>query len=274
MGLRIVFPQNVLVPPDQASTFNIQWEIDESGQTAYEIQYKLKKDREWRTCGKVYDAYARETTFATIYEACPVEFYEIMYRVVVYLEGPNVIVDQHGETKEGISHSIITSASYWLIFQSFIENCLLKVYSPEYPYPMSFPLFDSITPESKELAEVDSVHINVGSADFPKKKILPLVQLDSPVAGELKVQTPTGTKVAMSQTANFRPTKLYSYGYVDQYVFDYYANYIDKYDKYYGYMPVYGYKTVYAYDHVYHQDPHYLDQYDYMQYYAEMYGNR
>ena len=67
MALRILFPQSVTVTPEEANSFNNQWEVDESGQTAYELQYKLKKDQVWSTCGKVYDPDARECTFGDIY---------------------------------------------------------------------------------------------------------------------------------------------------------------------------------------------------------------
>lgn len=263
MALRITSAGSITIQPSKISEYALTWELDEQGQVAYELQYKLKKDRTWSTCGKVYDGEAVMCTFEKIYEYCPVEFYEILYRLVIYLEGPNI--DQY-TGHEGIIHSTITSEAYWLMFMED-SDITLKAYPGGDGY-YEYPIYDSITPESKTLAEVDAVHINVGTDDLPNKKVLPLVQLDSPVAGEMKVATPTGIKVAMSKVAQFRPTKQYQYGYVDQYVFNYETVYRYRYGPVYDYIPIYKYETVYQHDPVYLYDAHYQTLYDYKQYYA------
>ena len=264
MALRITSAGSITIQPSKISEYALTWELDEEGQTAYELQYKLKKDQYWSTCGKVYDGSAVMCTFEKIYEYCPVEFYEIMYRLVIYLEGPNI---DHISGNEGIIHSTMTSEAYWLMFMEDPE-LTMKLYPGGDAGNYEYPLFDSITPESKELAEVDSIHVNVGSDTLPDKKVLPLVQLDSPIAGEMRVSTPTGIKVAMSKVAQFRPTKQYQYGYVDQYVFDYETVYRYRYGPVYDYIPIYKYQTVYQHDPVYLYEPHYETLYDYKQYYA------
>ena len=263
MALRLTFPQSAAIDPNTIAGSQIRWETDEQGQVAYELQYKLKKDKYWSTCGKVYDKEADYCSFEPIFNICPVEFYEIMYRIVIYLEGPNI--DQY-TGKEGMIHSTLTSDAYWLIFMS--EAALELKVSPDGEGWYTYPLVDSITEESHELAEVESVKVNVGTDSAPQTKILPLVQLDSPIAGELKVSTPTGIKVAMTAAPHFRDTREYAYGYVDQYVKDYQTIYKYTYGPAYDYLAIYKYETVYQHDPVYLYEPHYETLYDYKQYYA------
>ena len=68
MALRITFPQSSAIAPSRLEELQLTWETDEQGQIAYELQYKLKKDQVWSTCGKVYDNFTRSCSFAQIYE--------------------------------------------------------------------------------------------------------------------------------------------------------------------------------------------------------------
>ena len=215
----ILQPLSVYVDNDKAEDYTLKWENSMSGQTAYEILYKIRKDSTWLTLGKVTST---QQTFdlRNLHKAFGNDFEEIQYRVLVYYSVKN---------SEGTLTGKEYSDVYSVIFNQGISNTL-KFYDGEETH--EYPLFNDINNKNIDIMDIDS----------SGTKKLPLVEKDSPLANEpMKMGTSSGTKFFASGRANFKPSGIYGNGYFEQYV--------PKYSEIYttGSSPIYSSSTAYGY---------------------------
>ena len=83
MAAILVSPQNKIVDVD-GSTVYIEWTVTQP-QSSFEVQYRLKNDVDWRTCGVVYEANTRKYSVMNIYNLADCgDFYEVYYRLLLY----------------------------------------------------------------------------------------------------------------------------------------------------------------------------------------------
>lgn len=172
----------------------LEWSSEESGQTAYEIMYKLKTETVWNTCGKVtssnssYDLTNLYDIAATLYTN--IDLVEISYKVKGYYDS---ISDE--------------SNIYTLIFSGSPVN-YINIYNNG--STSQYPLFESINNSS-----LDTIKVSVND----KVLLTPLVENDSALASRVLVRvTPTNTRslvnsyVDISGDITYNNFQRYAYG--------------------------------------------------------------
>lgn len=262
MGVSIKSPRSVLINYNESVPTLVTWESLETNQVAYELQYRLRKDDDWSTCGKVYST-NQFCSLDQIYTITNVDFYELYYRVIIYYDGPNY-VDIDNQQYEGHISGTIISDAYYVIFVHSISALMYLQKEDSLP-PLIFNVYKNISKEAEEMSDITELKISVSENET---LIAPLVPETSLLKSDLKVAIDeTNVKSVATAEPNFPDTGFYSYGYIDQYVQGYTEIYNYSYypvyrtDAYYQDTPVYEYAPVYSYETVYNT------RYDYMQYY-------
>ena len=196
-------PQNRIVDVSVQNSSIITWE-PENGQIAYEFQYKFRKDSFWRTAGKVSSKTQRTYDLYTLYGLLGVDFYDIVYRIVIYYDRDNALGHENGYE---------TSEAYTVTFKMGASGNL-KVYDGE--DVVLYPTYESIH------GDIDKVKINTSpNGEDVNIEFIPLVDDTSVLAGNTKVQTNKGTFRFASNTPKFYYTGFGNYGEFNQYKYQY-----------------------------------------------------
>lgn len=268
MSITIISPKSNYLMPDVNDGISenqyITWEQDEGTQTGYEIMYKLKSSGTWNTTGKIESSQSKHPLM-DIYNNLHHPFEEIYYKVKVFTE------DHSSNDSDGsmaVNKSSLVSDTYSVIFKSGMEVSVAKVFDGN--EVLEFPVYDTIDSDT-----VDDINIIIDETTG-KTVHLPIVEPDSPIAGDTKIAMGNGeTKHWAKGYGDFDDHVLtepdasgefwgyYSQNYV-QYSYGYrYA--VDHYDTnyQYGYKPVSEgtYVYEYAYDAKYDRTDSYYYRY-------------
>ena len=268
MSITIISPKSNYLMPDVNDGISenqyITWEQNEGTQTGYEIMYKLKSSGTWNTTGKI-DSSQSKHPLMDIYNNLHHPFEEIYYKVKVFTE------DHSSNDSDGsmaVNKSSLVSDTYSVIFKSGMEVSVAKVFDGN--EVLEFPVYDTIDSDT-----VDDINIIIDETTG-KTVHLPIVEPDSPIAGDTKIAMGNGeTKHWAKGYGDFDDHVLtepdasgefwgyYSQNYI-QYSYGYrYA--VDHYDTnyQYGYKPVSEgtYVYEYAYDAKYDRTDSYYYRY-------------
>lgn len=245
----IIRPQSSYGAYNDSSAFILEWSCDISGQSGYEIYYKLSDSSSWLSTGKITST---DTTYnlGNIYSLLGVDFTEITYKVKIYYNTTN---------NEGALTGTEESDIYTIVFRQPASG-YLKVYDGE--ETQSYPLFNSISNNS-----LNKLNIKKTGGTF----VAPLLDTTSPVASELKIKVGEDNKAiansyatGLAYTANDTPGEFdqastmntYSYTYKGSYYLSsyYYYYYSQRYD-YNDWNSISGYtyynKSYYYYEKLY-----------------------
>ena len=236
MGLSITSPQDGYV----LRNTNVSWQ-GVTGQTAYELMYKLKQASGWNTLGVVNsgNAYASLAGICDRVEAGGYSFSEIHYRVKVYTTNVN-----GGETTQGEWYSNACN----LIFRPDTQATLK---AKKGGYTVNVPLFEKST-----LAAGGKLNAKAGGNTVLSA---PLVGSGHPLSSGIKAKVSGTTLEAASDTARFAATGISANAYMTVsgsyygYVVDtasatgYYTRYYQMGPDYYQFMGHYYYITGYYY---------------------------
>ena len=250
----------VEIPEDPDKEINITWESDVAGQKSYELQYKLRKDDVWSTCG-IVETEETVCNLLDIKRYLDIDFYEIFYRIHVYYdiggyEEPYIDPETEKEVNgfDYRAHGDSYSEAYTIIFRTGIKGTL--------------NIYDGFGTRTFNVFGADA-HLLPDVNKFEKLEIrrendtvmVPLVPAESDLASDVKVLTDNGIKRIANDNALLQPTDIYNYGYVkvttkenpDTYFYyniELYRNVYDdiplytegqNYKKYYGYTEYYKY---------------------------------
>lgn len=198
----ITQPLSTYVDNNDSSTYTLTWTNDNyTGQYAFEILYKIKSSDSWLTTGKIESTLA-SYDLRNLHDLLGIDLDEIQYRLVVYYK-----------TTDGVETRDFSDAAYIysLIFNSG-SNESLKTYDGK--TTSEYPLFSEINNNNIR-------HMNIQTANGTKR--LPLVDNDSPIAGNVKIVVADGDSKITKSFANKSPvftydtSKLTTYGTVQSY---------------------------------------------------------
>lgn len=173
----ILSPKSVYVDNNDSSTYALKWSGSMSGQTAYEVLYKIKSSDTWLTAGKVTST-ATSYDLRKIYDLLGIDFAEISYKVLLYYttsSGTN-------ETTTGTEYS----NTYSLIFNQGSVGSLNVWNGSE---KESYPVFDKVSNDDVAL-------LNVKTKDAVIKA--PLVDDESPLKSDLKIRVAKDTTLSVA----------------------------------------------------------------------------
>ncbi len=235
----ITQPLSAYVDNNDSSTYTLKWSNSQyTGQYAIEILYKTKASETWLTTGKI-ETGTDEYDLRNLHTLTGVDLDEIQYRLIVYYK-----------TSDGIETRDFSDAAYIysLIFNPG-SNESLKIYDGK--STSEYPLFSDINnPSISKLAIKTKNGV----------KTLPLVNADSPIAGNAKIVV-DGDKAIKSFATNdpnftYDTSRLTTYGTAEAYSVE--PVYTQNYDgKYYntlyenGYTSYYGNKAYTTYNNNY-----------------------
>lgn len=198
----ILTPKSVYVNNTDSSTYTLTWTNDSyTGQYAFEILYKIKSDSTWLTTGKISSTVA-SYDLRNLHDLLGIDLDEIQYRLVVYYKTTDEI-----ETKDFSDAAYI----YSLIFNSGSDE-VLKIYDGN--STSEYPLFS-------EIKNSNIQHVDIQTTNG--KKQLPLVDSNSPIAGNAKIAIANGSD-GVKHFANSSPkftydtSKLTTYGTAQSYL--------------------------------------------------------
>lgn len=170
-------PQSMYIDNSDSSTYTLDWTGSISGQNAYEIYYKLKSSSTWLTTGRIAST-ATTQDLRNLHDLTGVDFEEISYKVKLYYSISNA---------KGVLTGSDFSEVYTLIFNSG-KTGTLKVKTTN--KVNEYPLFDTINNDNVSV-------VNVGTRKAP------LVDADSALGSNLKIQLSSGTKTVAASTGSF-----------------------------------------------------------------------
>jgi hypothetical protein len=173
----ILSPKSVYVDNDNAETYTLNWQGTLSGQTAYEVLYKLKSSDIWLTAGKVTST-ATSYDLRKVYDLLGIDFAEISYKVLLYYTTQTT----DNETTTGTEYS----NTYSLIFNQGSVGSLNVWNGSE---KKSYPVFDKVTNDNVAL-------LNVKTKDTVIKA--PLVDDESPLKSDLKIRVAKDTTLSVA----------------------------------------------------------------------------
>ena len=213
----ITSPKSVYVDNNDSSTYTLKWTAV-TGQTAFEVLYKLRTSDTWQTAGKILST---DTSYdlRQIYSLLGIDFQEISYKLCVY-----TTVTSENVTSTGYEYSEV----YQLIFNQGPSG-ELNIYSGG--ATTSYPVFSKVSNPNLE-------YLNINSNGIKK---IPLVPESSPLASKMAVKTPKGIRFIAGKTTNIRDyytSQGTPVGYFSAYVNQYYNTYT-----YYSYITSYRYYT-------------------------------
>ena len=191
----ITQPKSVYVDNEKEDSYTLKWENTMSGQTHYEILYKIRSNSTWSTVGKI-ESTATSFDLRKLHEIFGNDFEEIQYRVLVYYS-----IENEKGTLTGKEYSEV----YSVIFNQGIANTL-KFYDGDSVH--EYPVFN----------EIDNKYLDSIEIDSSGTKKIPLVSKDNPLSSNLVVGTSRGKKHVASGEATFKPSGIYGNGYFEQYV--------------------------------------------------------
>ena len=228
----ITSPQSAFLNANNAQNL-VKWTNQRSGQTAYEILYKLKSADSWSTLGKVASTTPQADLNGIFTAIGRKDIQELYYRILVYYSWT--------EGNDQITGSEYTDA-YRVIFNIGGEG-KLSVWDGD-----TARRFTVYSNDSKA-----SPSLKVNTSKGIKK--IPIVDSESPLKGKVKIQTPSGTRFLASESASFQPTNIYGNGSFNRYVTTYASkqeSQLDGYSRYTKYKSVsnidyYARYTAYSY---------------------------
>lgn len=257
--ITIVKPHSVYADRTDANEFELEWSSTVSGQTGYEIYYKLSNAANWSTTGLISDPTATTYDLRQIYSLVELDFTEIIYKIKIYYSTEN---------EEGLLTGVEESDIYTIIFSQPISG-YLSVYDGE--EIERYPLFSSIESSYDKL----KVHTNDGNLATV------LVDNTSPIASNMKIHVGNDNLTLASEYASGLSYTQNAHGEFEQDGYEtayYYYNtneheqsyetrlYSDKY-YYYTYRtympntPGYFYSTSPSYYYKYYYQFYYIDYY-------------
>lgn len=237
----ITQPLSAYVDNNDSSTYTLKWSNSQyTGQYAIEILYKTKTSETWLTTGKI-ETQADEYDLRNLHTLTGVDLDEIQYRLIVYYK-----------TSDGIETRDFSDAAYIysLIFNPGSSESL-RIYDGR--STSEYPLFSDINNPS-----ISKMTIKTKNGI----KALPLVNADSPIAGNAKIVVGENGDKAIKSFATNEPnftydtSRLTTYGTAEAYSVE--PVYAQNYDgKYYntlyenGYTSYYGNKAYTTYSNNY-----------------------
>lgn len=246
--ITIVKPHSVYADRTDANEFELEWSSTVSGQTGYEIYYKLSDVANWSTTGLISDPTATTYDLRQIYSLVELDFTEIIYKIKIYYSTEN---------EEGLLTGVEESDIYTIIFSQPISG-YLSVYDGE--EIERYPLFSSIESSYDKF----KVHTNDGNLATV------LVDNTSPIASNMKIHVGNDNLTLASEYASGLSYTQNAHGEFEQDGYEtgyYYYDSNEQYTsyQYYGYTDKYYYYTykTYTYTQTYSTAPKYYYKYNY-----------
>lgn len=190
MSVNIITPRSAYI--DLRDEDVITWEITEGTQVAFEIMYKFKSSEYWRTTGRIESNLARYSA-SLLFADLKIPFKEIYYKVKVFTMDETIIDSSKGQSS--IDYIDYTSETHCIIFKSGYKYNTMNVWHDD--EILEYPVFKNV-PES-----VESIKVLEDKNDPNSIMHLPLVDEDSPIAGEVSTRTPNGNKSWAKEDGNF-----------------------------------------------------------------------
>lgn len=262
----IVRPHSTYGAYNDSSAFTLEWSCDISGQSGYEIYYKLSTSDSWLSTGKITST---STTYdlSNIYNLLGIDFTEITYKVKIYYSTTNT---------QGLLTGTEESDIYTIVFRQPASG-YLKIYDGK--ETQSYPLFNTI-----DNTDLNKLNIKNNSGKF----VTPLLNTESPIASELKIKVGNDNKAIASNyatdltyTVNTTPGTFDQQAYTNAYAYRYdsgktsstYYYYVKDSDTYSTKESSYGSKSYY-YKYDYYVDKYYyryVYNYQSSYYYSKIY---